>query len=263
MMDHAQRMLAGESLDKFTIYQLNNARKAVKNMQQDSIKSGDYLLAQRCEDVDRKIQAKLKRSDFIMTREIKDDCLIERLNDATDEFNETTDKANYIMDTFEKRKQDSIRRLEEKQKQEMDEFNENHTYEKMLPKFLKYSQAYLNLKFREKSLVSSKRFIEADALNKQAKELQEIEDQQHRENWDRYVGMERAKLQQKHANQMSALVDKWEKDKSSLLPSIIKTRENQTRAIEAIQNRRSLFPPPTRKSQTSHGRRLNLLASTI
>lgn len=265
-MDMAQRMLEGEDLDKFSLNELNRAVKAIKNIQQDSIKHGEYKIAQRCEDVYRQIQAKLKKEHFIMTREMKDDDLIDRLNTATDEFNETNQKAENILTTFEKRRADALEALDAKHKQELEQFDQNHTYDKMLPKFAKYSQNYLNLKFRERSLVSSKRFIEAEALNKLAKKIQEEEDQQHRENWDNFVSIERNKLLQKQANQMSALNDKFEKDKSALMPSVIKTREIQTRSIQAIQKRREIAPPPTRISLLSRSTtitRMNTFYKTI
>ena len=126
-------------------------------------------------------------------------------------------------------------KLDEKLDNDLYQFDEDHNIE-VPPKFRKFSPEYLNMRKREKFMVSSKRYVEANTLKKEADKIEKKEREIQQKNWGDYVNQQRQLLIKKQQEQRRCFIEKWDREWAALVPSAdaeVTKCENVVKNIEA------------------------------
>jgi hypothetical protein len=183
------------------------------------ISCGDYVAAQHIEDKINELKQFQMKSTF--NRIHRDRCaeIQNRLTEAQQELDQRLRNRDQLFKTFKEQKCQSLQDFNTFADEELQDFNAE--YETAPPcVFTKYSQEYLNLRMREKYMISSKRYIEAETLKTEADRRLIIERENQENAWRMQVNKKRELLIARQNDQRKALQRKWDRRWNDLCPSI-------------------------------------------
>ena len=205
------------------------------NQKSEAIKAEDFLSAQKFEDKINEIKLMQVEDAYESRQNDKYEDLIQRLSDAQSALEEQRENLNQILQSFQDEREEAIMKLDEKLDNDLYQFDEDHNIE-VPPKFRKFSPEYLNIRKREKFMVSSKRYVEANNLKKEADAMEKKERAIQEKNWENYVNQQRQLLIKKQQEQRRCFIEKWDREWTALVPSAeaeVTRCENVVKNIEA------------------------------
>jgi hypothetical protein len=215
----ADRVLANCAVESVPQPIIPGVISSLRAKKAEYVRVGEYRQAMCCE-------RKVTELKFASTEEAYDDLQHSRVAEAQQrvdvarrELAGRCEAWDRVLAQFEQDRQRSLAEFDEAAAKELTAFNEKHNVLEPPPKFRKFSYDYLNLVMREKYMVASKRFLEANALRAEASELEQKEKAVQKTNWDSYVEIHRQILLNHQREQRRILEAKWEKDWDALAPS--------------------------------------------
>ncbi|OHT14235.1 hypothetical protein TRFO_15541 [Tritrichomonas foetus] len=212
----------------------------LKDQKNQAIKAGDYLSAQKFDDKINEMNLMRTEDTYITSKNGKLEELQQRLVAAQQELEQQREDKNRILDLFQEEREEEITKMYIQLDNELAIFDEEHNTE-VPPKFRKFSPEYLNLRKREKFMVSSKRYVEADKLKKEADAREIVERNNQQTNWENYVKKQREILIKKQDEQRRCFIEKWDREWAALLPSAENEVAKYENAVKAIESRIAEF----------------------
>jgi hypothetical protein len=233
---YAEAVLDGFPAFNVPVYLVADTITQIELRKAKMIASGDYLTAQRHQE--RIDELKFLNTESTYDGIHQDRCheIHTRLMTAQRQLADRAAAADRVLQKFTQQRQADLDGFDERARQELATFDETHPPAALPAKFRKYSYEYLNLRMRERYMVSSKRYMEAEALKAEADALEIVEIERQRRNWDDYVTKKRQLLIAQKAEQRRILEEKWDRDWRALRPSAtadVARRENVVRALES------------------------------
>lgn len=235
IVEYAHKIFEGFPVNDIPARYQQRVSNYLKSQKKEAIKEEDFLSAQKFEDKINEISLMQTEDSFEMAEIDKYEVLIQRLTNAQYELEDQRSKTNQLLEIFQIERENAIREFDEQQNQELILFDEQHSGE-IPPKFRKFSPEYLNLRKREKFMVSSKRYVDAENLKTEADARELIERETQRKNYQEYTKNQRNNLMKKQNEQRLCFIEKWDSEWAALLPSAdneVQKYENAVRAIEA------------------------------
>jgi hypothetical protein len=198
------------------------------------ISCGDYVSAQQLENKIKELKLFQTKSTFNRIHQNRFTEIQFRLTEAQQKLTERLRLRSEHFKRFEEQQSQSLKSFNLFAEKELENFNFKH---EIPPSeiFTKYSHEYLNLRMREKSLVSSKRYIEAECLKIEADKRMIIERENQEKFWIIHVNKQRELLISKQNDQRKAIERKWNRRWNELCFSInqeISKLENVVRKLK-------------------------------
>lgn len=235
MKDLATQVMFGWPLDQIP---KSKIRKLIVYLVQEKdklIEDGNYLEAQKFEIKIDELRQISTESSYDSIHRGRYDELQQRLETAERDLQMNLEKRDSIIESFQRERQQALDEMEACLQQELISFEAKHDTDPP-PKFRKFSPEYLNLRQRERAMIYSKRYVDANNLKAEADILERKEVQQQNRNWERHVAKQRQLLVKRHEEQRRILQEKWDREWAALSPSAdqqIKKCENAVRAVES------------------------------
>ena len=161
--------------------------------------------------------------------------LNEKLQKAKDDLRDAITRHERIAERFNEEREAAMQQQLKEHEMELLQFDEEHNTEPPA-KFRKFSREYWQLRTQEEFMVSSKRYVEANALRSEANKREKEEKKKQMENWTSFVQQQREKLIQKHDSARKVLLEKWEKEWDGMLVSFKKDEQQHRRTVAAIES---------------------------
>ena len=200
-----------------------------------AIKDRDYRRVQLIENTINGLDKTGAQMKQIERSNMHAKMLNEKLEKAKDDLRQAIAKHERIADRFNEERNNAMLQQEQEHEAELYKFDEEHNIEPPA-KFRKFSREYWQLKTQEEFLISSKRYVEANALRAEANKLEKEERRKQKENWELYVQQQREKLIQKHDAARKYLLEKWQKEWDGLLISFDKDEQQHRKTVLAIES---------------------------
>jgi hypothetical protein len=200
----------------------------------DCVKAQEYLQAQRIEDVCTALLQQKTESSYESYQSTRLKLLEERYSAALKCLDEARRALGEMQAKLEQERADALANLSAEHKRELAQFEQSHCQE-MPASFRKYSSRYLLLRKRQEVCVQSKRFAEADALKKEADEIERIENARQEENWMKSVALQRDAVLQKQMQQIHVLEEKFEGRWSEIMPPLLQEVTRAENAVKAAE----------------------------
>lgn len=234
-VEYSHKVFEGLPVSKIPLQYQNKVLNYLKNQKNEAIKVEDFLSAQKFEDKINEIKQMQVEEAYESRQTGKYEDLVQRLSEAQTELDDQRENLNQLLQSFQNEREEAIAKLDEQLEYEIYQFDEEHNIE-IPPKFRKFSPEYLNLRKREKFMVSSKRYVEANNLKKEADIMEKKEQKIQQKNWGDYVNQQRLLLIKKQQEQRRCFIEKWDREWAALVPSAeaeVTRCENVVKNIEA------------------------------
>ena len=236
----SQQLFRGLEISEIPENYYSPVYEYLKLQKQASIDNDDFLSAQLFDDKIIEMELHKTETTYLINKNGRVDELQRRLFEARQNLEEQKAKKNEVLDNFQRERESKMMKLQEQLDEELNMFDIKHSGE-IPAKFRKYSADYLNLKQRELFMVSSKRYVEANALKKEADKKKIIEEENQRKNWDKYVNKQREILIKKQQEKLRCLEERYQKEWNALYPSFLNEIEKSENAIRMLESKIAEF----------------------
>lgn len=198
-----------------------------------SLKSGDYLTAQKAEQGARAVVAQQTLQEKMDEQDEKMSEQQQRLEIAQIQLENVKEKWQILIEQRKQEMEDDIENKRMRFALQLEEFDKQFETDPP-PKALKLSPGVLDLKAKEKFLVSSKRFDEAKAMRNMAniRERQEIE--MKKEQYYKNLMKEREKLINQEKQKMFVTEMSWQSNLSKLQLNANKEIAHAQKTVEHL-----------------------------
>lgn len=197
----ADKVENGDIGQKYTVEQHEAIVAELRKRRADYIQEEEYLKAENAEKMCRQL---IQTSEFAQASEIqetKTEDYDAKLQEAKAYYQSLQTRWKNCFAVFDQRMQEEIQKLQEQQENEYNEMVKLRD-QPPPPAFSKFSNDLLILRKREKSLVISKRYNEAEETKMLADVMEEKEIIQQNRDWQAEIDDRLNKLQTKHQKQM-------------------------------------------------------------
>lgn len=235
VIEYSHKVFEGLQVNEIPYQYQRKVLNYLTNQKNEAIKAEDFLSAQKFEDKINEIKLMQVEEAYESRQNGKYEDLVQRLSEAQNILEDQRENLNQVLQSFQDEREEAILKLDEQLESELFQFDEEHNVDPP-PKFRKFSPEYLNMRKREKFMVSSKRYVEANALKKEADILEKKERQIQQKNWGDYVNQQRQLLLKKQQEQRRCFIEKWDREWAALVPSAeceVTKCENVVKNIEA------------------------------
>lgn len=198
-----------------------------------SLKDGDYITAQKAEQGARAVVAQQNLQEKMDEQDEKISEQQQRLEIAQIQLENVKEKWEILMERRKQEMENDIQNKKMKFAMKLEEFDQQFEQEPP-PKALKLSPGALDLKAKEKFLVSSKRFDEAKAMRNMAniRERQEIE--MKKEQYYKALLKEREKLIEQEKQKMFVTEMTWQSSLSKMQMNANKEIAHAEKTVEHL-----------------------------
>ena len=174
--------MAFDDFCKNGIYPPSSEAERIRKMLEENeiyfAKSGNYIQSHRCTLLIKDLDEKLKTIQQEEKKEQEIDKIQGQIKEQEENMQEIENKWNKEMKNFVLNHEDKIEKVQNKQKMDMYYFCDNFEKPDNLAKYAKPSIELLDMRARERILLLTNRFNEAQAEESKANEFQENEIQQ-------------------------------------------------------------------------------------
>ena len=174
--------MAFDDFYKNGIYPPSSEAERIRKMLEENeiyfAKSGNYIQSHRCTLLIKDLDEKLKTVQQEEKKEQEIDKIQGQIKEQEENMQEIENKWNKEMKNFVLNHEDKIEKVQNKQKMDMYYFCDNFEKPDNLAKYAKPSIELLDMRARERILLLTNRFNEAQAEESKANEFQENEIQQ-------------------------------------------------------------------------------------
>lgn len=203
----------------------------LETLKAQAIEQEDYMLAQKIEDACKEIGQKKQIQSYSNRQKSRIQELELKVIQAKQDLDDKTQKIQEITDKYNKEKKESLEKFEADKQKELDDYT-NKMLQNIPSSYQKNSWEYLQLRKQEEFLVSSKRYVEANDIKKEADKLEAEERARQEELWKQHVMTLRQAYAQKIENQRKCLIQSWEQKWNLLQPS---AQMEIKKAIKAVK----------------------------
>ena len=260
-----EAVLDGER-KKYTKPQLDMIVEGLKRRRDEALAEEDYDEAELAKNCANEM---IRESEFfyaVKIQEEKVDELKVKLEESRKSLHDLKSRWRAVLQNFQRQRDAELQEMYESNMRKLEDL-ERLKDEPPPPKFRKYSPQLLNMRIREKAMVTSKMYDEASVLQEEANRIQAVEDERNRQEWHANVDDQSQKLAEKLNKALSVRETNLAKEENNMRRQMRKeltSAERQVAHLEkAIEDSRSAIMMPgeedkdlnqTTKSRTTKSR---------
>lgn len=199
------------------------------------ISEGDYLQAEKAEELSRKLFSSGQLSTVESIQQDKEADLKNKLDTSISELEASKKKWEELLQTLRSKANEEFAELEQIHNDEIKELEDLYN-QPPPPNIRKYSQALLNLRRRETAMLSSKLYAQAAKIKDQADELQEKEDQEQLDRWHNHISFRIQQTKEEHMRQLNKKKVFWKTEEQKMILLGNKEIKNAEMAIEHLSS---------------------------
>lgn len=194
----ALRAVENDDFDGVTTANFGQIIIEIRAIQKRAMDEYDYERAEAAENAIKKTEKvkTLKTMESINTAETEDMCC--QLEATRNDLEYLREHWNALLRSACERRDEELTQMRQDQANELNAFDENVESGELPIQYRKMSPEYLQLRRRQKAMVSSKRYIEAKEMKQMADELEQKELQSNYERYRTKMDAERRELVKKH-----------------------------------------------------------------
>lgn len=211
---HAIALRAVEKDDYESVTAANFAQiiLELRSIQHKAMNEYDYERAEAAENAIKKTEKvkTLKTMESINTAETEDMC--SQLEATRSDLEYLREHWNALLKSACERRDEELAQLREEQMDELQAFDEMVDSGELPIQYRKMSPEYLQMRRRQKAMVSSKRYIEAKEMKQMADALEEKELQSNYERYRTKMDAERREMVKKHEEKYDIKSSIWKRN---------------------------------------------------
>lgn len=214
----------------------------------ERVQENDFINAQLIEDKAQDLLQTNLEAIYESNLEASKTQLEKKLKATKIQYKTSHQKNEIVFQKILEKRDEAFQVLQEANEKEMKEFNEEYRDENILPAFKKFSGRFYDIKKKIDSMVSSRRYVEADQMRKELNILQKKEEQIQMNKWHENVETKRQIKVREQQNKITFLQNKWDNIMSEFQRRAQSDEEKLEKSILATENRLESFETnPIRK----------------
>lgn len=232
------------SRKKYTKPELDMIVEGLKQRRDQALEEEDFDTAELAKNCSNEMIRQSEFSYAVQIQEERVEELKEKLAESRKSLQDLRSRWRAVIQNFQKQRDEELQEIYQENMRKLEEV-EKLKEEPPPPKFRKYSPMLLNMRTREKAMVSSKMYDEASVLQEEANKIQAVEDERNRQEWHANVDDQSQKLADKLNKALSVRETNLHKEENNIRRQMRKeltSAEKQVAHLErAIEDSQSTF----------------------